>query len=192
MGFSTDIDIDFADRDRALENLWHVPATIIQRGNRTKHKTGVYFQNIPVDPTDGFAAYEYENASERGFYKLDFLNNSIYEHVRSEKHLDELLNKEPVWELFEDEEIVGLLAHLGENFEVVQKIMPRSIHDLAVCLAIMRPGKRYLLNKPRNTIDAEIWIPTKEYYFKKAHAYAFAGSIIVQLNLIIEEALRNG
>ena len=44
-----DIDIDFADRQQALEVFKHVPAKLKQR----KHNTGVYFHRVPSNPFSG-------------------------------------------------------------------------------------------------------------------------------------------
>ena len=49
MKFSSDIDIDFGNRDDILVKLEHTPASILRDGHLSKHNTGVYFTNIPVD-----------------------------------------------------------------------------------------------------------------------------------------------
>lgn len=188
MAVTTDIDIDFADRTKALKGLWYVPAAMISRGERQQHNSGVYFQDIPIDPFDHLAVYEYHDAAERGFFKLDFLPNYLYEGIRDEAHLLALHQREPIWELLEDREFVGMLAHISEHFDTVQTIKPKSVIDLAVCLAILRPGKKHLLNSDRALIDAEIWKPTTDYHFKKSHAVAYACSLVVQINLIVEQA----
>ena len=48
--FRSDIDIDFADREQVLDLLNVTPASIIRDGKLTKHNTGVYVTDIPVDP----------------------------------------------------------------------------------------------------------------------------------------------
>ena len=80
----TDIDIDFVDRNKVLEIIKHVPASI--DGNK-KHNTGVYVQPIPVNPLTGLATIDYKTAEDRGYFKIDFLNVSAYQGVRSEDHL---------------------------------------------------------------------------------------------------------
>ena len=50
MKFKSDIDIDVANRDQALTVLAHTNASIIREDKNTKHNTGVYFTEIPVDP----------------------------------------------------------------------------------------------------------------------------------------------
>jgi hypothetical protein len=65
---------------------------------------------------------------------------------------------------------------------------PGSIEQLAAVLAMIRPAKRYLIGKDWTTVMTEIWTKPEndEYYFKKAHAVAYAAAIVVQMNLICE------
>lgn len=191
----TDIDMDFADRTTALAVLPHIPASMIGReGTHVRHNSGVYFQNIPVDPFTDLASIPYEDAEDLGYFKLDFLNNSIYAHVRDGAHLEELLQQEPAWDLLEDPEFVQMLAHIHNHYDVVNTIKPQNITDLAICLALIRPAKKHLLNKSRAEIDKEIWVQPVDaaYWFKHAHAVSYAMSIAVQMNLIVEQALNSG
>lgn len=194
MSNQTDIDIDLFDRDNILSHIRHVPASIEKRGVYTKHNSGVYVSNIPYDPVTNLASIEYKEAEERGYFKLDFLNNSLYEGVRDEAHLVSLMEQEPVWELFQHEEVVKNLAHVANHIDVLKILKPTSIEQLAEVLAIIRPAKRYLLNETREKIESEVWTkPTDDtYYFKKAHAIAYAVSIVVQINLFCEQVEQNG
>lgn len=189
---STDIDIDFADRDAALASLVHVRASREDRGSILPHPTGVYFQDVPVDPFSGYCSISYQKAAELGYFKIDFLNNSIYQGVRDDAHLTELVNREPEWDLLDDRDIVGMLAHIRDHFGTVQSVRPRSIEDLALVLALIRPAKKHLVGRPRNEIEAEIWKPDDDgtYSFRKSHSIAYALAIVVQLNLLVEEAAR--
>jgi hypothetical protein len=108
--------------------------------------------------------------------------------VRDENHLVELLTKEPPWDVLDDRDILGALAHVGDYYDIVQMIQPRSIEDLAVCIALPRPGKYHLIGRSRAEIDREIWNKTEKFYFKKSHAVAYSSAIVVQLNLMIEQA----
>jgi hypothetical protein len=193
---TTDIDIDFADRDKALEGLMHIAASmkatdvgLDDAGDKNKrHPSGVYFQDVPTDPFTGFCSIPYKDAAELGYFKIDFLNNTLYKGVRDEDHLDELVNREPDWLMLQHREIVKMLVHIGEHFGTVQSIQPQSVEDLAVVLALMRPGKRHLVGRPRHEIDAEIWKAEGDrFVFKRAHALAYAVSIVVQMNLICEQ-----
>lgn len=183
-----DIDIDFADRNSALNVIKHIPASINDNGKFKKHNTGVYCHPIPYNPILGAAAIDYKEAEQRGYFKIDFLNVGIYKDIRDDAHLTELLNKEPLWELLQENEFVDLLFHLNGHGDVLKKTCPTSVAQLSAVLAMIRPAKRYLIGKDWTTIMKEVWIrpTTDEYYFKKAHATAYAAAVVVQMNLICE------
>lgn len=187
--FDFDVDIDMADRTNILDIVRHVPASIEKDGEYTKHNTGVYFQSIPTFPLDGFSAIDHKVAEEQGWFKVDFLNNNIYKGIRDEQHLQELLDTEPMWELFTYPEVTDKLYHVANYSELLQQYKPTSIMELAMILAIIRPAKRHLQGLPFDRIAETVWEkPDQEqYYFKKAHAVAFASAIVVQLNKICEE-----
>ena len=92
------------------------------------------------------------------------------------------------------EEVVQNLAHVANHIEVLRVLKPQSVEELAEVLAIIRPAKRHLLNESKETIKSQVWEkPTDDsYYFKKAHAVAYAVSIVVQLNLFCEQVAQNG
>lgn len=181
-----DIDIDFPDRDVALVGLCYVPASEQHDDKRKRHPVGVYFQDVPVDPLDGMAVWDYDTCRTKGYFKLDFLVNRIYQDIRDEAHLIALLEREPPWHRLADPSFVEQLAHVAGHFDILQAIQPTSIGDLAVCIALIRPGKAALVKQPRHLIDAEIWQPTDKYHFKKAHATSYAASIVVQMNHLVE------
>jgi len=180
-----DIDIDLLDRDKALDIIRHVPASIWKDNKITKHNTGVYAQDIPVDPVSGLASLDYEVADKLGYFKIDFLNVSAYEGVRDEQHLVELMYKQPDWSMLQNKDVVAKLFHISDHYGLVNKLNPQSIDQLAAVLAIIRPGKRHLADSDWNTITKDVWIkPQEGYFFKKAHAIGYAYVIVVQMNLL--------
>jgi DNA polymerase III alpha subunit len=183
-----DIDIDFFDRTKALDILEHHIAMRVQKDQPVKHNTGIYFQSIPHNPFTNLATIDYKAAEDRGYFKVDFLNVSMYEGVRDETHLKQLLDQEPLWHLLEHEEVVTQLFHISEHHNILKKLKPTSIEELAAVLAIIRPAKRYLLDKGWDRIRQEVWErPVDDlYFFKRSHAIAYAAAIVVQLNLICE------
>ena len=180
-----DIDIDFADRDIILSKIKHRAAKL---DTGKKHNTGVYVTEIPHNPVDNISTIEYDTAEDRGYFKLDFLNVTIYKDIQNEEHLIELMEKEPLWDLLTHKEFSDKLFHVGEHSSILQQMKPQSIEQLAAVLAIIRPAKRHLLGQPWDTVMKEVWTkPTNdEYYFKKAHAVAYAHAIVVHMNLICE------
>jgi len=189
MKFTSDIDIDFADREEILSLLDVTPASIMRDGNLIKHNTGVYATEIPVDPFSGIASIEYNNAERRGYVKLDFLNVNLYKQVKSEDHLLDLM-KEPDWAKLYDPAICSQLIHINNHYDTLIK-MPEAVDTiprLAMFLAVIRPGKRHLIGKTWKEVSETVWDKVEgEYSFKKAHAIAYAQLVVVNLNLLDEQ-----
>lgn len=183
-----DIDIDFVDREQALALFDHVRASRAEAGQLVKHNTGVYLHAVPLDAVTNLCSIPYD-AVEQHFFKIDFLNVSMYTGVRDETHLIELMNREPLWDLLEDDSFNSLLFHVNGHGSILRQSRPRSIEQLAAVLAMIRPAKRYLIGKDWITVMTEVWIKpdTDEYYFKKSHATAYAAAIVVHMNLICEK-----
>ena len=184
-----DIDIDFPDRTQVLNIIKHVPAILDQN---KKHNTGVYCQEIPTNPLTGFASIPYEESEERGYFKIDFLNVSAYAGVRNEEHIKELLKIEPLWDLLYEKDICDQLFHVNGYHTLLAELKPTTISELAMVLALIRPGKKHLLpvckEKGFEAIKDDIWTRTEDaYYFKKSHAVGYAHLIVMQLNLICEK-----
>ncbi len=184
-----DIDIDFLNRSSVLNVIKHIPASL---EDGKKHNTGVYCHEIPTNPLTGNAGINYKEAEDRGYFKIDFLNVSAYDGVRSEDHLKELLAAEPLWDLLEDPAVCDQLFHINGYHNLIAKLKPKSIEELSMFLALLRPGKKHLIpiceKEGFQGIQQEIWTKTDDaYFFKKAHAVAYAHVIVVQLNLICEK-----
>ena len=184
-----DIDIDFVNRDQALALFKHIRASRIDDNKLVKHNTGVYFHEVPVNAVENVCAVPYEAAEDRGYFKIDFLNVGIYKGVRNEEHLIGLMNREPLWDLLEDDSFTDLLFHVNGHGDILRKMKPTSIEQLAAVLAVIRPAKRHLIGKDWNEVISDVWTkPTNaEYFFKKSHATAYAVAIVVQMNLICEQ-----
>ncbi len=186
-----DIDIDFYDREQALKLIKHVPASRVENGTFKKHNTGIYCTSIPYDPVISLASIDYEEAEERGYFKLDFLNVSIYKDIQSEEELLRLLSIEPLWDLLEQKEFCDLIFHVNGYHSLIAVLKPRTIEQLAMFLAVIRPGKKYLIDQVAkngwDSIKDEIWVKTEDTYsFKKSHAVAYAHAIVIQMNKVCE------
>jgi DNA polymerase III alpha subunit len=181
-----DIDIDFADRTVVLAQIKHRVAKL---DTGKKHNTGVYANEIPHNPVDGLSTIEHKTAEERGYFKLDFLNVSIYRDVKDEAHLTQLMERIPLWELLEHEDFSEKVFHLNGHSALLKQLKPSSVQQLAASLAIIRPAKRYLVNESWETILKEVWIKPTDgaYFFKKAHAFSYAMAVCVHMNLICDE-----
>lgn len=188
-----DIDIDFGDRDQILSKIKHIAAARLDKNELKKHATGIYFHDISYNPISNVATIDYNEAEKLGYFKFDFLNVSLYQSIKNETHLTELMNKEPLWELLQQKEFVDLLFHLKGHSEVLRQTCPTSVEQLAAVLAMIRPAKRYLIGKDWTTIMNEIWVKPDngDYHFKKSHGIAYAHVVIIQMNLICESFEQN-
>lgn len=183
-----DIDLDFANRDDVLSIIKHVPAAM-KEGK--KHNTGAYCHKIPTNPLTGMASIEYEAAETRGYFKIDFLNVNVYKDIRDEEHIVELLAVEPLWDLLEQKDFCDMIFHVNGYHDLVARLKPQSIEQLAMFLALLRPGKKHLVGKCEaegwDSIKDEIWTKTADSYsFKHAHAIGYSHAIVVQMNRICE------
>ena len=192
MKFTSDIDIDVADRTQALALLEHTGATIIKDGKITNHNTGVYFTDIPADPFTGRAALDYEAAEERGYFKIDILNVGLYQQIKTEEHLLALMEQEPAWDKLYDPDFCAKLMHIGAHYDTLIK-MPEAVNSiprLAMFLAVIRPAKRHLIGRTWREVAENVWEKPADdgYYFKKAHAISYAHLVAVNINLISSPA----
>ena len=181
-----DIDIDFADRDIILSRIQHRVAKL---DSGKKHNTGVYVTEIPHNPFNEIATINHKEAEERGYFKLDFLNVSIYKDVKDEAHLQELMEREPQWDLLEHDDFNNLVFHVAGHGNILREMKPKTVEQLAAVLAMIRPAKRHLVGQTWDTVIKEVWTkPTNgEYYFKKAHAVSYAMAVVVHMNLLVEQ-----
>ena len=181
---SADIDIDFANREDILKLIRHTAA---QQSNGRKHNSGVYVTDIPVDPVHGCAAIDYETAEQRGYFKLDFLNMSVYQLIRDQQHYDQLINTTPPWSrLWTDGPWASQLVHVGQYSKLLESMKPDNIQRLAAFISIIRPGKAHLQNKPWSQVFASVWDGdnSEGFIFKKSHAISYSVLVTLHMNLL--------
>lgn len=190
-----DIDIDTPSSFDPKEVFTDVVyASVINNGRFRKHPAGVYFQQVPTEPTQDVCCLPYDLAPHFDLFKVDFLHLSLLDVFDSKDQIRELMKKPPKWEMLEDEDVVAELFQLKNHFDVLQLIQPRSIQELADCVALIRPGRRYLLDQYKSDpvqSRAELYkLPLPKGCFKKAHAIAYAFNISLQLHMF--DKIRNG
>lgn len=188
MKFKSDIDIDVADREQALALLNCTAASIIKEGKNVKHNTGVYFTSIPVDPFTGRASLDYEAAEARGYIKIDVLNVGLYQQIKNEEHLQQLMAQEPAWDKLYDPEFCARLIHIGAHYDTLIK-MPELVNSdvrLMMFLAIIRPAKRHLIGLSWKEVAKTIWEKPADgsYGFKKSHSCAYSKLVMIHMNLL--------
>ena len=185
----TDIDIDVPDRTEVLKLFKHVAASNHSSGKKKGHNTGVYFHDVPVDPFTNRCTLDYKEAEDIGYFKIDVLNVSIYKDVKGNQHMDQLLEREPMWELLEEKDFFDMLFHMRGHHSLCQTMKPKTISQLAAVLAMIRPAKRHLVGKSWDEVMDEVWLvpDNDEYFFKKSHAVGYAMAVKLHMNLLTEQ-----
>jgi hypothetical protein len=184
---SADIDIDFADRDSILKLIQHVPARQLHQGQVRRHNSGVYVTDIPYDPINKCAAIDYEQAEQRGYFKIDLLNMSVYQLVKSPDHYREMLAATPAWNrLWQDTEWTRQLVHIGNYTDLLKNMRPSTIPQMAAFISIIRPGKAHLQSQSWSDVFASVWDgdDSKGYTFKKSHSLSYAMLVKLHMNLL--------
>lgn len=187
MGKLPDIDVDFSNRDNILDIIKHNPASL---SDGKKHNTGVYVTDIPMNPLTNTSTIDFKQAEDRGYFKLDFLNVNVYSGIKDEEHLNKLMSKEPSWHrLWEDESFCDKVIHVNGHHKLMVKLKPDSMTRMAMFLAVMRPGKAHLQNYDWKQVAEQVWTKPSDgsYYFKKAHAVAYAHLVAIHINLLEEQ-----
>ena len=186
-----DIDIDLADRTQLLALIPHVAAAQIRDGNRRKHNSGIYVTDIPRDPVNACAALDYENAEQRGYFKIDLLNMSVYELIRDQAHYDRMMASDPPWHrLWQDPDWSQQLVHVGNYTDLLTHMRPDSIPRMAAFISIIRPGKAHLQRQAWHKVFESVWDgdSSRGYTFKKSHAVSYAVLVALHMNLLADVA----
>lgn len=184
---SADIDIDLADREQVLRLIQATAARQHHQGQVRRHNSGIYVTDVPYDPVNRCAAIDYETAESRGYFKIDLLNMSVYQLVKSPEQYEQLLSKEPNWSrLWTDPEWAKQLVHIGNYTDLLAKMQPDSITRMAAFISIIRPGKAHLQNQPWSVVFDSVWDGDKSqgFVFKHAHAISYSALVALHMNLL--------
>lgn len=184
---SADIDLDLADREQLLKLIQVTSARQIHQGQVRKHNSGIYPTDIPYDPVNECAAIDYETAEQLGYFKIDLLNMSVYQLIKDPDHYKEMLKATPPWErLWTEPEWAKQLVHVGNYTELLANMKPDSIPRMAAFIAIIRPGKAHLQNKPWTEVFESVWDgdSSRGFVFKHSHSISYAALVALHMNLL--------
>lgn len=184
---SADIDIDVPDRQRVLNLIQHTAARQIVDGQPRRHASGIYVTDIPYDPVNNMSAIDYSEAEQRGYFKIDLLNMTVYQHIRDSAHYEQLLATEPSWSrLWTDPVWAQQIVHIGNYGELLNKMRPDSIPRMAAFISVIRPGKAHLQGLSWDEVFATVWDGDKSqgFTFKKSHAIGYAQLVALHMNLV--------
>ena len=181
---SADIDIDVPNRDQVLALITHIPA---RQANGRRHNSGIYVTDIPSDPVTGCAAIDSDTAEQRGYFKIDLLNMSVYSLIRDPEHYNDMLTQTPTWSrLWQDSAWASQLVHVGNYADLLKDMRPDSIVRMAAFISIIRPGKAHLQRRSWAEVFDSVWDgdSSRGYTFKKSHAVSYAALVALHMNLL--------
>jgi hypothetical protein len=182
--FDVDIDVVGCDKDQ------YGIRAMIYNGDTMKilpHPSGIYFDEVPVDKETGLCAFDYKWGEAAGFQKVDLLNNNSYMKFKTKRDVLDSVSMEPDWSKLQDRDIVESLPHIANHFEIVSRLEPKSIEDLADVLALIRPGKKHLIEDYiEDKTAARRYLYKRsvndQVYFKKSHAISYAVMVVCVMN----------
>jgi hypothetical protein len=184
---SADIDIDVPDRNRVLSLIRHTAASRESNGTIRRHNSGIYVTDIPWDPVNECAALNYATADQRGYFKIDLLNMSVYQQIRDTEHYEQLLAQSPDWQrLWTDTTWAQQLVHVGNYTDLLKQMRPDSVPRMAAFISIIRPGKAHLQGRPWDQVFDSVWDgdASRGFVFKKSHAVSYAALVALHMNLL--------
>lgn len=165
----------------------HTRASIRSDTEIKLHNSGVYVTNIPYDPVYQCAALDYQVAEQRGYFKIDILNQSVYRLVETQEHYETMLSRDPPWSrLWQDPDWASGLVHVGNYRDLLNDMRPDSIPRMAALISIIRPGKAHLQRKPWTEVFESVWDgdASQGFVFKKSHAISYAQLVVLHMNLL--------
>jgi DNA polymerase III alpha subunit len=117
------------------------------------------------------------------------LHLTLLNNFSSKQEIRDLANKEPDWELLLNENNVAKLFQIAKHASLIKRVRPTSVIELADVIALIRPGKRQLLDDYlRNKTKVRPLLYRQgdddKSAFKRSHAVAYALTIVLQLHLI--------
>lgn len=176
-----DLDIDVSNRDIILQHFKHIPASKITDKGITPHGVGAYFCDVPIDLVTNLCSVDYKVAEEEyGYIKIDVLHNVTYDNFKSRSELLDVMKKPIRWELLKLKNFVETLPHIGSYWDLMSELPDiDSIEKLAMFIAVIRPGKKYLIQQVKSegwdSIKKQIWVKEETgYMYKKTHSISYA------------------
>lgn len=185
-----DVDIDFPTTFNPLDIFeTAVLASMARDGKLSKHPAGAYFQRVPVDSITHLSAIPYQQAEDIGYLKIDFLHLSVLDVFENKQEIRALLKKEPDWLMLQNPSIVPKLFQMSKHHDLLFRLKPKTVLELADAIALIRPGKKVLVDKyltNKKEVRKILYMKTgnDKYAFKKSHAIAYSLTIVLQLHLI--------
>lgn len=154
MKFS-DLDLDIPAKESDTIRKGLLRATVLnEKGDYQPHPAGVYFyKSIPS--FDGLSVLDYKTMEENHFQKIDILNNSYLDDITPDElnQYIQLIEAEDIewdrlWKYNEP-------YQLGKYPGILREFKVSSVMDVAIILALIRPGSVSNYDKMKSFIHTD-------------------------------------
>jgi len=154
MKFS-DLDLDIPSMDSEIIRANLVRASVKnEKGEYQAHPAGVYFyKSIPK--FNNISILDYKTMEKKEYQKIDILNNTYLDNISNEEMIEfiDLIENENIdWKkLWEFENPYQLSKYPG----ILREFKVSSVLDIAIVLAIIRPGSLQNYDKMKTFIHTD-------------------------------------
>lgn len=160
MKFS-DLDLDIPAKESETIRKGLLRATVLnEKGEYQPHPAGVYFYKS-VPSFDGLCVLDYKTMEKNHFQKIDILNNSYLDDISStelDKYITKIENEDIDWSrLWKYEHTYQLGKYPG----ILREFKVGSVMDVAIVLALIRPGSLGNYDKMRTYIHTDKLLKNK-------------------------------
>lgn len=136
----SDLDLDIpASKSELIRNGLTKASILTEKGTYQNHPAGVYLY-AAVPEFEGTAVIDYKTMEEKEYQKIDILNNSYLDDITNKEMIrfiglieQEDIDWEELWRYTEP-------YQLGKYPGILREFKVSSVLDLAIILALIRPG----------------------------------------------------
>lgn len=160
-----DLDIPSLESNKIKKDI--IRASVLTERNEYQiHPAGVYFyKSIPN--YNGIGLIDYKGMEELDYQKIDILNNTFLDNIdisEFDTYIDKIENEDIDWKLlWEYENPYQLSKYPG----ILREFKVSSVLDVAIILAIIRPGSLSSYDKMKAYIHTDTLLKKKSEEHKK-------------------------
>lgn len=151
----SDLDLDIpSSQSKNIKDVLTRASVTNSRGELQPHPVGVYFyKSIPS--FDNMSVIDYKAMEEKEFQKIDILNNTFLDDITSDElndYISKIDNNKIDWQLLWDYDNPYQLSNYPN---ILKEFKVSSVMDVAIVIAIIRPGALKNYDKMKNYIHTD-------------------------------------
>lgn len=154
-----DLDIPSMESDRIKKTLVR-GSVLTDRGDYQPHPAGVYFYKA-IPSFNGISLYDYKTMETNNYQKIDILNNTFLDGI-GPREFDDYIKKIDSEDIdWEELWYYNNPYQLSKYPGILKDFQVSSVLDLAIVLAIIRPGSLVNYDKMKTYIHTDTLLKKK-------------------------------